>query len=1655
MRNKNEIVDSKVTNFKMYKVNKKWVFASALMLSMLGAGMAGSYEVKADVVSPDTTTISITQQAEQKATTDQALTTTATSQAVSEAAPASEAPASTASTTTNASEAPVKTDVQDNAASSTTAKNESATNDAKDAKVDQDTKANATDDANKANDAKSDVKDDTKSDDQKDAAKDSAAPASDASTDQASSAANTSETSSAASSNASSSASSAATDQKSSAATSDAKDDGLDDIADSIDTATSSTSKKDDLPTSQTKGDAGRKTSDQSKKTDTNKKNKSDDSELQALLRKLAQEHPNLRAGIEVLADGELKISGTAADGLDLNSDGSYSGILQLIFDGYSFGFQVDEKSEYIIRVPKELQALFASKDFNQYISGEFKYYTVGSEGGWGYLPSDINIASDGSVVTFNNFRSDEVFGKHIIITINIDLGKAVTDTGIRIDDSNNNYEFGGALIEGGELVDWNIIGDYTDNAQCSTNNMMPDSDTEIEKPYVNQPVTDSDTVITGKGLPHATITIKNDDGSVVLGTAVADASGNFTVRIPAQTAGDHINVTQTLDDKTSEATVVEIQETPAVIERPTIDPAYDGESQVTGRGELPGDVIFILDSDGNILGQGTVGPDGNYSITTERRLKEGEVIRAFADRDGAKSAKTSATVLHQNQIPAPDVNTVHESDHVITGSGYKPGDTITVKDSKTGKTIGLGLVDDEGNFSIAINGDLTAGQVLSITESNDTEKPGTKNIVVVRDAVAPAAPVVTQDVYDDSTVVVGTAKPGSTITVSANGEVIGTGVTDANGNFTVTIPKQPSSTDLTVTATLDGATSEETHVTVKIPQPATNQVYDIDKTVTGTGSQAGNTINIYDSNNNLIGTGKINADLSYNIALNRAVKAGEVIYVYETDGNETSIAHRLVVLHQEDLAAPTVNPAFGGDTTLTGKGTVPGDVISVYDDYGNLIGTGRVNPDKTFTIDLDRPLVAGEVVSVDENNGGTTSPSTMVPVNERSHVDAPTINEVKAGATTVTGKGTAGDTVTITDSKGNVLGTSVVGSDGTYTVNLNRKAVANETLTAVQTDAVGNASDPVNVQVDNVDVPAPTVNVIIEGDTQISGQGVPGDVVIAKDDDGNEIGRATVDSDGNFTIDLDRGANEGERIHFTQVDPDGNSSESFFVIVQGFVAVPEVNPVNEGATSVTGKGVPGDTVAIRDSDGNVLGRATVNSDGTYTINLSRETVAGEVLTAVQIDAKGNRSKYVNVTVGNADVVAPTINNVREGQTVITGQGTAGNTVVITDSKGNELGRGVVSADGTYSITISREAIAYEILDAYQVDANGNESDRTQTTVREDHVAKPDINGVKAGEEKVTGTGVPGSTIIITDSNGIELGRGTVGTDGTYSVDLNRKAVANETLHATQVDDLGHASDPAETKVQEVNVDKPTIDEVRSGSTTVTGTGVAGDTVIITDADGKELGRGVVGEDNTYSITLNRKAKGDEKLYATQVDTLGNQSEKVETTVVAVHIDPPTVNDVTEGDSKITGKGEPGDTITIKDGDGNVIGTGVVDGDGNYSIDVDGSKITAGEDLTVIQTDADGNESDPATATVKEITPLSNVKANFGTGMITGNGMPGATINIMNDKGEIIGTFTVEDNGTFVIDMLDLSDEVKKGSIIMVQQVYNGQTSQVAVQVGG
>lgn len=78
--------------------------------------------------------------------------------------------------------------------------------------------------------------------------------------------------------------------------------------------------------------------------------------------------------------------------------------------------------------------------------------------------------------------------------------------------------------------------------------------------------------------------------------------------------------------------------------------------------------------------------------------------------------------------------------------------------------------------------------------------------------------------------------------------------------------------------------------------------------------------------------------------------------------------------------------------------------------------------------------------------------------------------------------------------------------------------------------------------------------------------------------------------------------------------------------------AVPQVNPVDDDDTSVTGTAEPGTIITVTKADGTVLGTGTTRADGTYTVSIPVQS-AGTVLKVTATDDFGNVSPPTEVTV--------------------------------------------------------------------------------------------------------------------------------------------------------------------------------------------------------------------------------------------------------------------------------------------------------------------------------------------------------------------------------------------------------------------------------------
>lgn len=103
----------------------------------------------------------------------------------------------------------------------------------------------------------------------------------------------------------------------------------------------------------------------------------------------------------------------------------------------------------------------------------------------------------------------------------------------------------------------------------------------------------------------------------------------------------------------------------------------------------------------------------------------------------------------------------------------------------------------------------------------------------------------------------------------------------------------------------------------------------------------------------------------------------------------------------------------------------------------------------------------------------------------------------------------------------------------------------------------------------------------------------------------------------------------------------------------------------------------------------------TPDKDETYKITLKLETFQGANVTMMLSYGKGEG------LVKMPD--KPTVDPVKANQDIVTGTGTPGNTILVKNINGVEIGRAIVTSDGEYSVKVNEPLIEGEILRVYQM----------------------------------------------------------------------------------------------------------------------------------------------------------------------------------------------------------------------------------------------------------------------------------------------------------------------------------------------------------------
>ncbi len=875
---------------------------------------------------------------------------------------------------------------------------------------------------------------------------------------------------------------------------------------------------------------------------------------------------------------------------------------------------------------------------------------------------------------------------------------------------------------------------------------------------------------------------------------------------------------------------------------------------------------VEIRNAGGAVIGTGTADGTGAFTVTIPAgEAGANETLTAVAkNASGTESTPTTFQTPADPNTPVatPIVETVTGS----TTKGYEVkgtaevGTTIEVRDA-AGTVLGTATTGTDGKYTVTLDpGKATANQTLSVVAKNASgteSQPATATTPA--DVTAPTVDNITGN-SGSGYEITGTADPNTTIEVrDPAGAVIGTGTSDANGDFTVTLPTGTTNPGDTLTVIgKDNAGNESQPTEVLVPADATVTA----PTVTGvtgnsvagyqvTGTADPNaTIEIRDADGNVIATGTADGTGSFAVNLPAGTaNANETLTALakDPDGN-TSTPTTFQTPADEVVAPPSVDKVTGNTTQgyqVTGTAEL-GTTIEVRATDGTVLGTATTGPTGQYTVTLaSGKATAKQTVNVVAKNdtGLESQPTTaMTPAD----VITPTIGDITGDSTTgyeITGTADPNTTIEVRNPDGTIIGTTTTDDQGNFTVDLPAGAAnPGDTLTVVGKDGDGNESQPTEVTVpEDATVAAPTVTTVT-GTTatgyQVTGTAEPNVTIEIHNEAGLVIATGTTDGAGAFTITLPTGtATANEALTAIAKDAAGKESNPTAFKTPADpdapVTTPTVDKITGSTTNgyqVVGAAEVGTTVEVRDADGTVLGMATTGTDGKYTVTLEPgKASANETITVVAKNATGKESQPATATTP-ADLATPTIDSItgNSGKGYeITGTAEPKTTIDVRDADGTIIAATTANETGQYTVTLPAGVVTPgETITIISKDGAGNESQPATAVIPADVVlAAPTITkveGNKANGYTVTGTADPNVTVQFYNSSEQLLASGNTTTGGTFSVHIAAGlATEKETLTALTTDTQGNVSPkttfmtPADiTGEPEIKIAAPTVSSV-------------------------------------------------------------------------------------------------------------------------------------------------------------------------------------------------------------------------------------------------
>ncbi|NRD79793.1 hypothetical protein HPT25_20875 [Bacillus sp. BRMEA1] len=289
---------------------------------------------------------------------------------------------------------------------------------------------------------------------------------------------------------------------------------------------------------------------------------------------------------------------------------------------------------------------------------------------------------------------------------------------------------------------------------------------------------------------------------------------------------------------------------------------------------------------------------------------------------------------------------------------GVPSNSTISLSDGKSVRKLSNDTtITKDGSYQVSTSGVGTAKafNLLSMNQTNSISSVATKNsLKFVIDRQKPAAPVLSP-IYSESVSVNGKSEAYSTVNVLSNGKYLASGKTNANGVFSIQIPKQTAGSSISVQAQDRAGNVSNASKQKVIYAPFMEPVSNVSTYITGK-SLPKSTLKVY-ANGKLIKTGSADSNGYYKLQIPKQ-SAGTQIKLEEiTSKGEHYTSLPVKVEDKLPPAPPRMNKLTTKSASLTGYAEM-GSTVLVYSG-ANKIASGMATSKGTFNISIPKQKVS------------------------------------------------------------------------------------------------------------------------------------------------------------------------------------------------------------------------------------------------------------------------------------------------------------------------------------------------------------------------------------------------------------------------------------------------------------------------------------------------------------------------------------------------------------------------------------------------------------------------------------------------------------------------------------------------------------------------